>query len=352
MSNKKTLVILTPGFASSEEDTNCLPLQQYFIRKLNFLFPQLNIVILSFQYPYFQKKYTWFNNTVISYDGRNKGGIPGLLLRRKINAALKETNNSGEVIGLLSFWLGECALVGKRFADRHQLNHYCWIFGQDARKENKYGSRVNPESKELIALSDFLQETFEKNHGVRPAHVIPLGAPPAYNINRAEKDIDIFGAGSLIPLKQYPVFLEIIAQVKSQLPAIRVMLAGNGPEKASLNEMIIRLGLQGTVTLTGELPHSVVLQLMQRTKVFLHPSSYEGFSGVCLEALHNGAHVISFCRAMKQDFEQWHIVQTKDEMKEKILDILQNPKTVYRHDLVFTLEDTGKKIMALFELAY
>jgi DNA-binding NarL/FixJ family response regulator len=35
--------------------------------------------------------------------------------------------------------------------------------------------------------------------------------------------------------------------------------------------------LQSTIVLTGELSHIATLQLMQRTKLFLHTSSYEGF---------------------------------------------------------------------------
>ena len=75
----------------------------------------MNIIILSFQYPYLKKKYKWFNTTVISFDGRNKGGLAKLFLRRKINATLKEIENTNKIIGLLSFWYGECALIGKRF---------------------------------------------------------------------------------------------------------------------------------------------------------------------------------------------------------------------------------------------
>ena len=53
---------------------------------------------------------------------------------------------------------------------------------------------------------------------------------------------------------------------------------------------------------------------MQRTKIFLHTSSYEGFSGACLEALYAGAHVISFCEPMKQKIDHWHIVKDEKEM--------------------------------------
>jgi hypothetical protein len=90
---------------------------------------------------------------------------------------------------------------------------------------------------------------------------------------------------------------------------------------------------------------------MQRTKVFLHPSSYEGFSGVCLEALSAGAHVISFCKAMKQEIEHWHITGSKEEMKQKTLDILQGPNADHSPGFPFLMSDSVNAVMRLFEYA-
>ena len=53
---QKTFVILTPGFAKDEADSTCIPTQQNFVRALKELYPQLNIIILAFDYPYIQKK--------------------------------------------------------------------------------------------------------------------------------------------------------------------------------------------------------------------------------------------------------------------------------------------------------
>ena len=346
--DKKTLVILTPGFAKDESDSVCLPMQQQLVRTLCDMNPQLNIILLSFQYPYHIKKYTWFNTTVIPFNGQNKGGIKRLLLRKKITTTLKKIHRETPVNGLLSFWYGECALVGKQFANTNGLNHFCWILGQDARKENKYPQRTQPRPGELIALSDFLQTAFEKNHGIKPDHLITAGIDiKQFNSGKSEKDIDILGVGSLIPLKQYDVFIEIVVEIKNILPHVKAVLIGKGPEMKKLQSLISRAGLETTITLTGEIPYPEVLQYMQRAKILLHPSAYEGFSGVCLEALYAGAHVISFCKAMNQDIEQWHIVTSKEEMTQKAVSILENPYT-YKRVIFSEINDVARKIMQLF----
>lgn len=346
----KTLVILTPGFPESEADTTCLPMQQSFVRALQENNPQLKIIILSFQYPYKIKTYKWYDATVMSFAGKNKGGLSRLLLRRKLYATLNNINSKNKIAGILSFWVGECAWVGKKFADKNNLKHFCWILGQDAKKGNKYIKTTKLAAGELIALSDFLQDEFEKNYGTRPQYVIAPGIDPKqFSHPIKEKNIDIIAAGSLIPLKQFEIFIQIIFEIKKQLPAVKAMLVGTGPQKEKLQSLILKYGLQENMMLTGELPYDKVLELMQRTKVFLHPSSYEGFSGVCQEGIAAGTHVISFCKPMKADIKHWHVVANKDEMKNLALEILQNPNTDFENIIPFSMKDTAKKIMELFK---
>lgn len=349
MGSKTTLIILTPGFPGSEADSTCLPMQQQFIRTLKETRPELDIVVVSFQYPYHQQEYKWFGIQVIPFGGRNKGGLKKLLVRSRINSTLKKLYSQQKIAGLFSFWYNECAFIGKKFADKYGITHYCWILGQDARKENKYPRLLPPRPNELIALSDFIQNEFEKSHGIKPQFVIPPGIDERlFDSTAREKDIDILGVGSLIPLKQYDIFLEIIAEIKKQIPGIKAFLVGKGPEKEKLETLINQLELENNVRMTGELPYNEVLQRMRQSKVFLHPSSYEGFSGVCLEALFAGNHILSFCKPMSKDLSHWHIAKSKEEMVSETLRILSDPITKYLSLQPYTTRDCVKQIMDLF----
>ena len=155
--------------------------------------------------------------------------------------------------------------------------------------------------------------------------------------------------GSLIPLKQYQLFVEIIAALKKKFPLLKAVLIGKGPEKEKLSALISKYGIERNILLMGELPYPETLRWMQRTKLFLHPSSYEGFSGVCLEALYSAAHVISFCKPMRQDISQWHIVQSKEEMIDSAASILREPVFINKSVIFCTMDDVAKKMMNLFE---
>jgi glycosyltransferase involved in cell wall biosynthesis len=323
-------------------------MQQRFVETLTGLFPGLNVVIISFQYPFFEKAYSLLGATVISCNGRNRGGIRGYFLKNKVKRILSALYKRENIIGILSFWHGSCAEIGESFANKHGLLHYCWVLGQDARKSNAMAAHAPISGENLVALSDTLREEYEKSHGIRPLTVIPPGLDIMKGNNQVKRDIDILGAGSLIPLKQYEVFLQVIAGIKKTIPGISCILCGEGPERAKLEALIDSLELSSNVKLAGEIPQPEVLQLMQRTKIFLHPSSYEGFSGVCQEALAGGAHVISFCAAMKDEIKQWHIVRDEKEMEDKALELLMNNQLRYEAYSFMSMEDTVRRMMELF----
>ncbi len=349
MNNKKSLVILTPGFPKNEADSTCIPFLQDFILELNEQFPNLKIDTLAFDYPLNSGTYQWNKNEVVSFNGWKKENIKKLYKWLLIWRRMKIISSSQNLIGLLSLWCGECAFLGNRFAKRNHLAHFCWIQGQDAKIENKYIARIRPLPAELIAISDFNQREFEKNHMIRPGHVIPVGIKPPQILGVNEiKDIDILGVGSLIPLKQYHLFIEIIYKISQFFPEIKAALCGKGPEQERLKVAIANYNLEGNIELTGELSHDKVLTLMKRGKVFLHTSNYEGFSVACMEALGSGCHVISFIKPMQFDIKQWHIVQTTSEMMETAKSILNNPDSVYEPVLPFTVGESVKSIIQLY----
>jgi glycosyltransferase involved in cell wall biosynthesis len=348
--NKPLLfIILIPGFPSSESDKNCLPFQQKFVKALKESDPEMEVAVLAFQYPYTNKTYNWHGIPVHPFGGKNKGGLFRFLLRRKLFKKLEALNKVYQITGLLSFWCGECAIVGKKFADRHQLKHYCWICGQDAMKENKYPLRMNAGSYDLIALSDFLQEEFYFNHGIRPAHVVAPGIDLSDFAKRDQpKEIDLLAAGSLIPLKQFEIFVETVAVLKKSFPSVKAVLAGAGPEKEKLKDLVRLFALEDHLDITGELPHPELMVMMQNTKLFLHTSRYEGFGVVCLEALHAGAAVISFVKPMTEKIDNWHIAKNKEDMADIATKLLERNTYKAGDTFAFDIRQTVKKIAALY----
>lgn len=345
-----TLIILTPGFPENEAESTCIPPQQIFVRALKENNPRLNIIVLTFQYPFFSAKYQWYGVDVVSFGGKDKGRVYRKLTGIRVWAELKKIHKSYNIIGLLSFWIGKCAFTGNWFAEKYHLKHYAWILGQDAKAGNKYVKKIKPPGKTLIALSDFIAREFHKNYGILPLNIIPVGIDASLFANViSEKNIDIMGAGSLIPLKQYEVFIEAVNLLKKDFPDINTCICGEGPEMARLQEMITAMSLQDNIRLLGRQPHLQVLAVMQKSKVFLHTSSYEGFGAVCLEALYAGARVVSFVKPMDANIENWHIAHDKENMLQILTNILKNPGSAYRSVFPYSIHDNAEAAIKLFD---
>lgn len=348
--NDKTLIILSPAFPGDESDEQSpwVPAKQALIRALNRSFPELEIIVLVFQFPLSTNEYYWHGNRIIPFGGANKRRGHNLLLWLKVFRKLWGLKKQKRIIGIISFWCAECCLVGSYFSRVYGLKHLCWISGLDAAKQNKFVRRIRPKATELAAMSDFLTEEFYKNHTIRPQYLIPDGVDTSlFSDKPIERTIDILGAGNLVPLKQYDIFIQVVDAIAAKIDNTNAVLCGNGTEEKNIKHQINQRGLDKQVTLTGLIPQKEVLELMNATKIFLHTSNYEGFGNVCIEALYAGAHVISFTRPMKEAIDHWHIVTTKEEMISKALEILQNKQTDYTPVLPFNMDDSAKKFIAI-----
>ena len=179
--------------------------------------------------------------------------------------------------------------------------------------------------------------------------VIPVGIDTSlFGTAPDKRDIDILGAGSLIPLKQYDLFVKCVAFLKLSFPGIKVVICGKGPEIDSLKELSSQLNLTGNLVFAGELPHAEVLGMMQRSKVFLHTSNYEGFGAVLAEALYAGAHVVSFCKPMDREYRHHYVVKDVDEMHCKITGILKNTRRGHDAVQLCTTQQIAKNMISLF----
>jgi glycosyltransferase involved in cell wall biosynthesis len=350
MKKPETLVVITPAFPEDESATWWVPSQQLMVKALQENHPHVKIMVLALLYPYHQASYTWHDITVRAFDGTHHRKGKRLLLWKNVWAALLGIRRQYSIIGLLSFWSGECAFLGQYFGKLFSLKHISWICGQDATRGNKWVRYIRPRGHQLAAMGAFLRDQYQQSHAIRPLHLVPNAIdqrlfPPTLPTTR---DIDIMAAGSFEPLKQYGLYATIVGQVSQSFPALKAIHCGLGREKEKVEALIHTLGLQDRLSLLGGRPHPEVLALMQRSKLFLHTSRYEGCSTVCLEALYAGAQVISFCYPFDHPVPNWHVVTDETAMLKKALELLQHPPASYERVLYQSMEDSAKAIMQLF----
>lgn len=343
-------IILTPGFPADESDTSCLPAPQQFVLSLKTLYPEHEFIVLSFQYPFVKKTYTWHGIRVIAAGGSNKPGLQRFITWLHAWKTLRQLHREKPAAGLISLWLTECALVGKLFSKRQHIPHYTWMQGQDAKKSNQYVRRIRPDAERLIAISDFNRDDFYRNHGKMPFMVAENGITPAFfpPLNEGTRNIDVLGVGSLIALKNYRLFIGILAELKKTKPGLKAVLAGTGVDEESLRAYAMQLGLQGTLHFTGPVSHPEVLHLMNDSRTFLHTSDYEGNSTVLIEALYSGCSVFSTCPLSTAGTEGLKQLSSKEEFVVEIRKQFEDTGWQPKRITFNTMARSAAKIMGLF----
>jgi glycosyltransferase involved in cell wall biosynthesis len=95
----------------------------------------------------------------------------------------------------------------------------------------------------------------------------------------------------LTPWKGVDVLIRAVERARAEVPGLRLLVAGDGPERAHLEQLAAPLG--GAVTFLGDLSHPEVLALMRASQVLALGSAYEGLSHVLLEAMEAGLPIVA-----------------------------------------------------------
>jgi glycosyltransferase involved in cell wall biosynthesis len=99
----------------------------------------------------------------------------------------------------------------------------------------------------------------------------------------------LISVGSLIPRKGHHLTIEALLA----LPEFSLLIVGEGPERASLEAQIARLGLGARVRLLGPRSHADLPQFYGAADASVLASSREGWANVLLESMACGTPVVA-----------------------------------------------------------
>lgn len=340
------IVVLTPGFAESKEDSTAIPALQVYLKALLDFAPHLKITIISFQYPFTNQKYNWNGVPVIPLNGRN-AKFKKIIIWQKAYSLLKKIHLQDPINALHSFWIGECSYIGEKISKKYNIKHIVTAMGQDVYKKNQYASHLKKSTTKIITLSQHHHNTLLINHTI-DSQIIPWVLDENNFPNLKENKIDILGVGSLNSLKNYTLFVEIIKNLVEIEPNIKVEIIGDGTEYEKINQLIETYNLKNTIQLNGELPRKKVLEKMSVSNILLHTSSYESFGFVFLEALYSGMNLVSFDVGFSTAIPEWKIGNSKETLILNCLSFLGQKSKVKQRNLLFNRESILVDYLTLY----
>lgn len=341
----KHIVLITPGFAANNNDTVTIPALRAFAAEL--ARQQVKVTVLALEYPARVDTYDVDGVTVYSCGGNNRPWPLKLIALYKAARLFAAINKAQPVTHIHSFWWQHTVMLGNYLSGKYKLPHLTTLMGQDVQRDNIYARWLPVKNNTVVALSAYHAKHYTATFAKQPAAVIPWGidkhdtvaAPPV-------RDIDVLGVGWLSAIKNYKLFVEVIAIVVKHKPAIKCLIAGDGEQRTALQQQIAALGLENTIQITGLLPRSEVLQLMASSKVLLHTSGFESYGYVFAEAWVNDMQVVSTPVGIANTTNA-HIGSNAEELADKLLVVLNGTAT-QPAPVVPLMADTVKQYMQLY----
>jgi glycosyltransferase involved in cell wall biosynthesis len=141
--------------------------------------------------------------------------------------------------------------------------------------------------------------------------------------------------------KGFDEVLEVLPSLLEDFPTLTYCLAGDGTDRARLEQKAQKLGVREQTVFTGYVPEEQKLDLYRLADLFVMPSRLEGFGYVFLEALATGIPVVASSVDGSREAVRggaWGSLadpNNRDEVLNAIRSGLTNPKIPERSELEY-----------------
>jgi len=228
--------------------------------------------------------------------------------------------------------------------------------------------RLYPKADKIVAVSQGVADDLISllNLPTEKVTVIynPVVAPELFE--RAQKPINhpwleqnrlpvILAVGRLTKAKDYPTLFRAFSLVRQVRPA-KLLILGEGEERANLERLATELGIQNDVSMPGFVDNPFAF--MSKSSVFVLSSAWEGLPTVLIEALACGCPVVATdCRSGPREIldngRYGRLVPVGDyeALAKAILETLDNPdfpadrQTRIQHAMEFSVDAAVDKYL-------
>lgn len=145
----------------------------------------------------------------------------------------------------------------------------------------------------ITVMSDFIGQALLEQ-GIGPVETVWGGVPTVPCRPPLDSVPTVVFAGRLVPEKGVEMLIQAFRRVAAEVPQARLVIAGDGPERARLKQLAAETGLAAQIEMTGHLPTAQMEALFASAWVQAVPSRWaEPFGLVAAEAMMRGTAVVA-----------------------------------------------------------
>lgn len=193
-------------------------------------------------------------------------------------------------------------------------------------------------------------------HGLKVPNVPPV---PREALGLSNDELVLATVGRLVPRKANEQLVETLADLSD--PRVRLVIAGEGPERATIEAMAAARGVADRVRLLGQVDDTTKFQLLQASDVFVSSTQHEGFGLMYIEAMFCSLPIVTYDHGGQTDFLEdgvsGGLVPLNDRARftaavKRLLDDPAARRVAGRHNLErskeFTIQACAAKYEAIF----
>lgn len=148
-----------------------------------------------------------------------------------------------------------------------------------------------PHASWLVVQTEYIKRYFKGKVGRMTSIILNPVNEKVFKLPTGKKENIIISVARLYPQKNQAMLIEAFAKIAPEFPQWRLVIYGEGPERAELESKICLLQLKDRVSLPGRC--QTVIEEMNKAKVFALSSDYEGMSNAMIEAVCVGLPIVS-----------------------------------------------------------
>ncbi len=107
------------------------------------------------------------------------------------------------------------------------------------------------------------------------------------NFSPSKNGLVLLSVGRLVPWKGFDGLLEVFRRLSQKKQNLKLLIAGDGPDKEMLKQQAKDLLLGESVEFLGSVNRDKIQKILKSSDIFVLNSSYEGFSHIIIESMAN-----------------------------------------------------------------
>jgi glycosyltransferase involved in cell wall biosynthesis len=299
------------------------------------------------------------------------------LVARPLKHVLRRINSDARIDLINSQWFFPDSVAVDLAARDMGIPHVATGLGSDVNRDMEDPAKAEQirhalaNCSSITVVAESLREILiEKGLPATKIQTIPNGVDVARFAPRdkvdARHDLGLAASlryvlyvGRLSEEKGLTTLIAAFVRVAEQQTDVRLLLVGDGPMRAVLEENVKRLGLDGVVRFVGQTNHPHVPVWMNAADCFCLPSVTEGCPNVVLEALASGLPTIASAVGGVPDMVTQHAgILVPPEQPHKLAEALcraiareWNPETIAASVAAFSWEAAAMRYVDVYRRA-